>query len=700
MRQSPILTGAGMMIVTNRAEVGVDMSRMVWCALGAALGLWVLAGTAAAQAPAASAAHAPEPPTAADFFRSPDLLDLSLSPSGRWLAFRTSRVGERLALGVMDLTDGGKVSIAAHFDDADIRSFHWIDDEWLVFDVVDLQQAAGRQRFNRGLFSVRRDGSSVRALIELNRRFLTTGPGVGREPLRWNHALLHVPRDGSQEVIVGEYSFDNDGIVRDIVPKRLNVLDGRVRSLGGGAPDGTFEWWFDATGRPRVTLTQGKGRQRLYWRPRADAAEWSLLADYELDRSPFRPRFFDADGHLYVTVPAGPAATEELRRFDFDRRAPADEALVRTPGFDFRGNLVAEWPGAKTLGVRVETDAVTTVWFDERLRALQAELDQRLPGRVNQIVCRRCGEPDMVALVHSYSDREPGLYLVYQAKGKALRVIGRQRSGVDPARMALVDFHRIQARDGLELPVWVTAPPGKSAGPRPMVVLVHGGPWVRGGHWRWEPMAQFLASRGYLVVEPEFRGSDGYGDRHQRAGMKQWGQAMQDDVADAALWAIDKGLADRNRVCIAGASYGGYSTLMGLVRHPELYRCGAAWVAVTDPKLLFEWSWIGDFSDDTRQYTLPTLLGDPAREAERFTAISPVAQAHRIKAPLMLTMGGLDRRVPLEHGLRLKAALEQQGRAPQWHVYHDEGHGWLALKNRVDFAERLERFLATHLQAR
>lgn len=682
-----------MIIVMNPRVEGVDMSRMVRRLLWVVLCLVLPSSPSAAEAPAAAA-----PPAAADFFRPPDLLDLSLSPSGRWLAFRTSRAGERMALAVMDLSEGGKVAMAARFDDADIRSFHWIDDEWLVFDVIDLQQAAGRQRFNRGLFSVRRDGTTVRALIELTRRFVTTGPTAGREPLRWNHALLHVPRDGSQEVIVGEYSFDNDGVVRDITPKRLNVLDGRVRSLGAGAPDGTFEWWFDSAGRPRVTLTQAQGRQRLYWKARPDATEWALLADYGLNQVPFRPRFFDADGHLYVTVAAGPEATEELRRFDFDRRAPAAEALVRTSGFDFRGHLVAEWPAARTLGVRVETDAVTTVWFDDRLKSLQAELDRRIPGRVNQIECRRCGEPDMVALVHSYSDREPGLYLVYQARSKELRVIGRQRSHIDPARMALVDFHRIKARDGLDLPVWVTTPAGKSAGPRPTVVLVHGGPWVRGGHWRWDPMAQFLASRGYLVLEPEFRGSDGYGDRHQRAGMKQWGLAMQDDVADALQWAVAQGMADRSRACIAGASYGGYSTLMGLVRHADLYRCGAAWVAVTDPKLMFEWSWIGDFSDDTRQYTLPALLGDPVKDAERFAATSPVAQAHLIKAPVMLTMGGLDRRVPLEHGLRLKAALEAQGRPPSWHVYDDEGHGWLALKNRVDFAERLERFLATHLQ--
>ena len=137
--------------------------------------------------------------------------------------------------------------------------------------------------------------------------------------------------------------------------------------------------------------------------------------------------------------------------------------------------------------------------------------------------------------------------------------------------MAEREFKHFAARDGLTIPVHVTRPPGQ-AGPAPMVVLVHGGPWARAAGWAWEPGSQFLASRGYLVVEPEFRSSTGYGSKLFRAGWKQWGLTMQDDVADAARWAIAQGLADPKRICIAGASYGGYATLMGLIRDPALFR--------------------------------------------------------------------------------------------------------------------------------
>jgi dipeptidyl aminopeptidase/acylaminoacyl peptidase len=216
--------------------------------------------------------------------------------------------------------------------------------------------------------------------------------------------------------------------------------------------------------------------------------------------------------------------------------------------------------------------------------------------------------------------------------------------------------------------------------------------------WRWSDDAQFLASRGYVVIEPEFRGSDGYGERHYRAGWRQWGQAMQDDVADALQWAVSKGLVDGSRVCIAGASYGGYATLMGLVRHPELYRCGVAWVAVTDPRLMFKESWRNDIPPEARQHGLPKVLGDPVADAAALAAVAPVEQAARIKAPVMLAFGGEDRRVPIEHGQRMRAALRDAGREPEWILYPGEGHGWLKAENRYDFARRLENFLARHLK--
>jgi dipeptidyl aminopeptidase/acylaminoacyl peptidase len=230
------------------------------------------------------------------------------------------------------------------------------------------------------------------------------------------------------------------------------------------------------------------------------------------------------------------------------------------------------------------------------------------------------------------------------------------------------------------------------------VVLVHGGPWVRGRHWQWDADAQFLASRGYAVIEPEFRGSRGYGQALYRAGWRQWGQAMQDDVADALAWAVKQGHVDAKRVCIAGASYGGYATLMGLVRHPDLYRCGVAWAAVTDPRLMYKWRDGTDQSDEVRSYYYPELIGDPVTDAAMIESVTPVLLAGRVQAPLMLAFGGQDRRVPLVHGTLLREALRAAGKEPVWVVYPDEGHGWFKLENQLDFARRMDAFLAEHLK--
>ena len=237
----------------------------------------------------------------------------------------------------------------------------------------------------------------------------------------------------------------------------------------------------------------------------------------------------------------------------------------------------------------------------------------------------------------------------------------------------------------------------KLAAVRPAVVLVHGGPWVRGTHWQWNDEAQFLASRGYVVIEPEFRGSTGFGEPHFRAGFKSWGTTMQDDVADAVRWASAKGLIDGARVCIAGASYGGYAALMGAIRYPELYRCGVAWVAVTDPRLLFEPSWTSDVGQESRNYDLPAMVGDPVRDAGLLKAATPLERATEIKIPMLMAFGAQDRRVPLEHGTRMRAAMRTSGSEPEYIVYPGEGHGWLKMENRIDFWQRVEKFLAKNL---
>ncbi|MEG1056009.1 MAG: TonB-dependent receptor, partial [Janthinobacterium sp.] len=189
--------------------------------------------------------------------------------------------------------------------------------------------------------------------------------------------------------------------------------------------------------------------------------------------------------------------------------------------------------------------------------------------------------------------------------------------------MASRQLLHVKARDGLTLPAWLTLPKG-SGRQLPLVVLIHDGPWQR-GDWGWDPASQFLASRGYAVLEPDYRGSTGLGARHFRAGWKQWGLAMQDDIADAARWAITEGIADPQRICLAGGGYGGYATLMGLGRDPALFRCGIAWSSIPDLRELKDevnWWLDDDLRNSNEQYTLAMLLGAKALKPEKSKNLS------------------------------------------------------------------------------
>ena len=198
-----------------------------------------------------------------------------------------------------------------------------------------------------------------------------------------------------------------------------------------------------------------------------------------------------------------------------------------------------------------------------------------------------------------------------------------------------------------------------------------------------------------MLLQPEFRGSAGYGIEHMQAGFKQWGQTMQDDLADAALWSVSKGWSDRKHIAIMGASYGGYATLMGLIKNPDIFRCGVEWAGVTDLALMFTAN--SDASQDSLKYDMRTLIGDPEKDAAMFRDYSPLAQAARLKQPLLMAQGLEDIRVPMVHATKFRDAVKQNNAQVEWVSYTDEGHGWRDQESNLDFWKRVEAFLARNL---
>ena len=252
---------------------------------------------------------------------------------------------------------------------------------------------------------------------------------------------------------------------------------------------------------------------------------------------------------------------------------------------------------------------------------------------------------------------------------------------------------RYPSRDGWSIPAYLYAPPGP-AQDLPAVILCHGGPeaCIRSPD---NPEALFLASRGILVLEPNFRGSTGFGKKFQSAGYGQWGRTMQDDLSDGAAWLVAQGYADPKRLGIMGASYGGYAALAGAALTPELYCCA---VSMAGPSNLLSYLASPQLRDDSAYFKL--LIGDPVEQAEALAAVSPLQLADRIKIPILLAHGSKDVRVPRRESDQMAQALRSRGQFVPYLVWDDEGHGWQREEHRLEFYRAVENFFGLHLGSR
>jgi dienelactone hydrolase len=642
---------------------------------------------------AASSITQAAPPPIRDFFKTPAMQAPKLSPSGRYLAIQAAVEGSRLRLAIIDLETMERGKIVAGFRDSDITGHRWINEDRLVYQVRSPQDGT-RTVAAPGLWAINRDGGDSRQLISSQYGGAgSSGTSRMERMLEANWRLYDAESLGGDEVLVMRLPYGGEPDSVGLQLARLNTRNGQLRNLSAGIPDYVGSWVTDGKGEPRAITASHGGGSKIYLRQ--PDGRWKLWQEVKNYHDPHaQPIWFGAQGEMLALK--SHQGYEALFKIDPGTLEPETQPLLNLKGYDFDGHMVVDAPSQRLLGTQFETDAPGSVWFDPAMKAMQADIDAKLQSTVNLIECRRCLDAKHI-IVTALSDQQPPQYYLYKPADKSLLLIASLRPEIKAAEMGQRDVYRIPARDKLPLPVLVTQPPGPAHGPRPAVVLVHGGPNVRGTHWTWEAQAQFLATRGYVVLEPEFRGSTGYGWELFRAGWQQWGLSMQDDLADTLAWAVKQGWVDPKRVCIAGASYGGYAALMGAVKQADLFRCAVSWVGVTDLGLLSSINW-SDSSEEWKQFGMKRLIGDPAADAARFKATSPLARAREIRMPLLVAYGGMDRRVPLKHGDEFKAALRPEQEL-EWVVYAEEGHGWYDLKTNEDFWGRVERFLDRNIGA-
>jgi dienelactone hydrolase len=642
-------------------------------------------------------AFAASPPAAESFFQDPAVSHVQLSPQGGYVALVNRLPGGVGVLAVRDTSDVNKVNVIIKTSDQEtITAVHWINENRIGFTIQNLRiEFLG----NLDEMAADRDGGKLMHLISGNwgHQREVTGSAIRAHLLTADYAYYGVAHDGSDDILVEKYTWNN--IDRAPEQSRLYRLDTRTRQLKptfeGGQPGQARYWMTDSRDVPRVVTSVRQGRCITSYR-RADDTTWSELensACYKDQR--FSPEFFDGDDTLYVS--ASHQGYDALFRYDLKNRKMASEPFISVPGFDFQGSAETDGISGKLVGIHLQTDAGTTLWLDPSMKAEQAKIDAMLPATTNTVHCARACLKAPVLLVVTSSDREPDRYILYTRADGTLLSLGSAQPAIQADQMGMRDFHRFKARDGREIPAYVTLPPGKATAPLPAVVLVHGGPSVRGAYWDWEDEAQFLASRGYVVIQPEFRGGTGFGYDHFRAGWKQWGGTMQDDLADAAQWAVRQGWADPKRIGIIGASYGGYATLMGLIKHPEIFRAGVEWAGVTDIGLMFDTPY-SDASQESLNYGMRTLIGDPDKDAELLRKNSPLLRAVELKQPLLMAHGLEDLRVPVVHANSFRDAVKRNNANVEFITYANEGHGWRHADNRIDFWKRVDAFLEKNLK--
>jgi dipeptidyl aminopeptidase/acylaminoacyl peptidase len=631
-----------------------------------------------------------------NFFEPPQFKEAEISPSGRYLAFKIGNSNMRDGMVVIE-SETGKTVGGIRVDGYDVGNIRWVNDNRLVYNVVDYSVGPGDVRFAPGLYAVDRDGKNIRKLVHHHPFATSSDSRLSHRVEPWNTYLMDDVGAQDSEFIYARrpvWEEDSYALMRmDLI--QLNTSTGQALPIT--RPARPSHWMLDQKGQPSVMVSEKDGQETVHYRDPANG-EWRELASFKAygDKGGITPVGFIDDKRMLVKARFKGDKTA-LHALDLTSGEVDTEPLVSLGDFDFSGEMV--YSNKRLAGLHYLGDARGSVWFDANMKAIQAEVDKKLPHLINIITPPVAPEVPWL-LVKSYSDRQPEVYSLFNSKTNELKLVGNSHPDINPADMGKQEMVKVKARDGLELPAWLTLP-AQGGKKLPLVVMIHGGPYVRGTEWGWSPESQFLASRGYAVLEPEFRGSTGYGHGLFKAGVKQWGLSMQDDIADSVKWAVAQGYADPRRVCLLGGSYGGYATLMGLVKDGEMYRCGVAYSAVTDIPLWLDngMAWESDVSAEYRKFGAPVLLGDVKADAERFDATSPLKQAARIKRPVLLAHGSDDRRVPVAHYAKMRKALKANDADAEFIEYSGEGHTWCTTEHRLDFWSRVEKFLDKHIGA-
>ncbi len=597
-----------------------------------------------------------------DFFRNPESVSFRLSPDGQYLAFLKPWQA-RLNVHVQKIGED-EVTRITSATERDIAGYFWASNGRIAY----VQDKGGDENFR--LYAVNIDGSEEKDLTPF-------------EKVRVQ--LIDDLKDDDDHVLAGMNKRDP----RFFDAYRINVLTGEMEMIAQN-PGNIVGWETDHAGKLRVAVTSdGVNRSILCRDTEKDDFEVLVTTSF---KETLAPLFFTYDNkNLYVASNIG---RDKTAVYEYDvKEKKLTTLLYEHPDVDVE-NLLRSDKRKIITGVSFYTDKRKYHFFDDERAKLQQELESRLPGY--EVTLTNTSRDETKTLVYAGSDRTLGSYYFYDRTTSDFRKLADVGPWLVETELAEMKPITYTSRDGLTIHGYLTLPQGLKPKKLPVVVNPHGGPWAR-DVWEYNPEVQFLANRGYAVLQVNFRTSTGYGRKFWEAGFKQWGLKIQDDITDGVKWLIDQGIADPDRIGIYGGSFGGYATLAGLAFTPDLYACGVDYVGVSNLFTLIKT--IPPYWEPMRQMFYE-MIGDPEKDKELYEKVSPVFHADNIKVPVLVAQGANDPRVNKAESDQIVEALKKRGIEVVYMVKDNEGHGFRNEENRFDFYRAMEEFLGKHLGGR
>lgn len=650
------------------------MFRRVAAAFGAAALL--LCGPLPAQSPAPAPARpsAPQPapasgPIAIEALARPPYLGRPvLSPDGDRIAARLTG-NDRNWIGIWDLrADRSAPPRLLAQDNFDLRWLRWAGPDRLLMGIQVVRRLDGREYPVTRILML--DVAAWKASA------LQTGTGILGDD------VIFVDPGGA-------YILVNTQPAADRYPEvwRIDFATGNS-TVVQRARTGIWNWFADRNGVVRAGVDYSNNRIKLYYRsgPNEELRRIDSRR-YPQDGSVIEMIRFVENSDQGIVVTNAVTGRFAIYRYDFatDTRG---EAIFEHP----RADVTAPIMGAdgEVDGVAFEDDRPRYHWIDSELQRLQATIDRALPDKLNAIISRT--DDGARALIWSSAADDPGTYYVFDSRARRLEPFADPYDRLSGLGFAPVRSVTYRSRDGTEIPGYLTLPPGRPERGQPLILMPHGGPFARDS-WEFDPWVQFLASRGYAVFQANFRGSTGYGRAYVERGFGQWGSGMIDDLEDGVDWLAGQNIIDPRRVCVMGASYGGYAALWAPIRHPDRYRCAVSFAGVSDVRAMLRY--------DSRRFAAPRYSREWRRRVEGeertdLDAISPLQQAARLRVPVLIAHGDKDRNVPVAQSRNLVRALARAGTAAESVFYPEAGHGFARSQDSADFLRRVEAFLARH----